>query len=73
MITVRLVRALGPDRAGRLDRPAGDRRYLGQRGPGRPDDALFLGRLGEISSRGLQHMLRRLKGRVGGRSSYVFR
>jgi integrase/recombinase XerD len=40
-------------------------RYLGQRGPGRPDDALFLGRKGEISARGLQHMLRRLKGRVG--------
>jgi integrase/recombinase XerC len=40
-------------------------RYLGQRGRGRSDDALFLGRRGEISSRGLQHMLRRLKGRVG--------
>jgi site-specific recombinase XerD len=40
-------------------------RYLGQRGPGRLDDALFLGRKGEISARGLQHMLRRLKGRVG--------
>jgi integrase/recombinase XerC/integrase/recombinase XerD len=40
-------------------------RYLGQRGPGRPDDALWLGRKGEISARGLQHMLRRLKGRVG--------
>lgn len=40
-------------------------RYLGQRGPGQPDDALFLGRKGEISTRGLQHMLRRLKGRVG--------
>jgi site-specific recombinase XerD len=40
-------------------------RYLGQRGPGKPDDALFLGRRGEISSRGVQHMLRRLKGRVG--------
>jgi Phage integrase family len=39
--------------------------YLGQRGPGQPEDALFLGRRGEISSRGLQHMLRRLKGRVG--------
>jgi site-specific recombinase XerD len=30
-----------------------------------PDDALFLGRKGEISTRGLQHMVRRLKGRVG--------
>jgi len=40
-------------------------RYLGQRGPGRPDDALWLGRKGEISSRGLQHMIRRLKARVG--------
>lgn len=40
-------------------------RYLGQRGPGRPDDALWLGRKGEISSRGLQHVVRRLKGRVG--------
>ncbi len=40
-------------------------RYLGQRGPGRPDAALFLGRRGEISTRGLQHMVRRLKGRVG--------
>lgn len=40
-------------------------RYLGQRGPGQPDDALFLGRKGEISARGLQHMVRRLKGRVG--------
>jgi site-specific recombinase XerD len=40
-------------------------RYLGQRGPRRLDDALFLGRKGEISARGLQHMLRRLKGRVG--------
>jgi integrase/recombinase XerD len=40
-------------------------RYVGQRGPGQPDDALFLGRRGEISTRGLQHMLRRLKGRVG--------
>ncbi len=40
-------------------------RYLGQRGPGKPDDALFLGRRGEISARGLQHMVRRLKGRVG--------
>jgi integrase/recombinase XerC len=40
-------------------------RYLGQRGPGQPDDALFLGRRGEISTRGLQHMLRRLKARVG--------
>jgi len=40
-------------------------RYLGQRGPGRPDDALWLGRKGEISARGLQHMVRRLKARVG--------
>jgi site-specific recombinase XerD len=40
-------------------------RYLGQRGPGKADAALFLGRKGEISSRGLQHMVRRLKGRVG--------
>jgi len=40
-------------------------RYLGQRSQGRPDDALFLGRKGEISARGLQHMVRRLKGRVG--------
>jgi len=40
-------------------------RYVGQRGPGRPDDALFLGRKGEISARGLQHMVRRLKGRIG--------
>jgi site-specific recombinase XerD len=40
-------------------------RYLGQRGPGGPDDTLFLGRRGEISARGLQRMVRRLKGRVG--------
>lgn len=40
-------------------------RYLGQRGSGRPDDALWLGRKGQISARGLQHMVRRLKGRVG--------
>jgi site-specific recombinase XerD len=40
-------------------------RYLGQRGPGRPDEAVFLGRKGEISARGLLHMLRRLKSRVG--------
>jgi integrase/recombinase XerD len=40
-------------------------RYLAQRGPGQPDEALFLGRRGEISARGLQHMLLRLKGRVG--------
>jgi site-specific recombinase XerC len=40
-------------------------RYLGQRGPGKSDDALLLGRRGSISSQGLQHMLRRLKGRVG--------
>ncbi len=40
-------------------------RYLGQRGPRRQDDALFLGRKGEISNRGLQHMVRRLKARVG--------
>jgi site-specific recombinase XerD len=40
-------------------------RYLGQRGQGKPDDALLLGRRGEISPRGLQHMLRRLKTRVG--------
>lgn len=40
-------------------------RYLGERGPGQPDDALWLGRKGEMSSRGLQHMVRRLKGRVG--------
>jgi len=40
-------------------------RYIGQRGPGTPDDALFLGRRGEISARGLQHMVRRIKARVG--------
>jgi integrase/recombinase XerC/integrase/recombinase XerD len=40
-------------------------RYIGQRGPGRPDDALWLGRKGEISARGLQHMVRRLKARLG--------
>ncbi|MBI3745442.1 MAG: tyrosine-type recombinase/integrase [Chloroflexi bacterium] len=40
-------------------------RYLGQRGPGKPDDALFLGRRGEISARGVQQMVRRLKGQVG--------
>ena len=39
--------------------------YLGQRGPGRPDDALFLERKGEISACGLQHMVRRLKSRLG--------
>ena len=31
-------------------------RYLGQRGAGRPDDALSLGRRGEISARGLHSM-----------------
>ncbi len=40
-------------------------RYLGLRGPGQPDEALLLGRRGEIKSRGLQHMLRRMKARVG--------
>jgi site-specific recombinase XerD len=40
-------------------------RCLGQRGPGLPDDALLVGLRVEISARGLQHMLRRLKGRVG--------
>jgi integrase/recombinase XerC len=34
-------------------------RYLGQRGPGQSDDALFLGRRGEISSRGLQRAVAR--------------
>jgi site-specific recombinase XerD len=40
-------------------------RYLGHRGPGRPDEALFLGRRGPLDARGIQHMVRRLKTRIG--------
>jgi len=40
-------------------------RYLGRRGPGRPDDALFLGRRGELGARGIAQLLRRLKTRIG--------
>ncbi len=40
-------------------------RYLGQRGPGRSDEALFLGRRGELGPRGIAQLLRRLKTRVG--------
>ena len=40
-------------------------RYLGQRGPGRPDDALFLGRCGALGVRGVAQVFRRLKARLG--------
>ncbi len=40
-------------------------RYLGVRGPGGPDDALFLGRRGELGVRGIAQVFRRLKARVG--------
>ena len=40
-------------------------RYLGQRGAGRPDDPLFLGRRGPLDARGIQQAVRRLKTRIG--------
>lgn len=40
-------------------------RYLGQRRAARAEDALFLGRRGELSSRGIAQLLRRLKTRIG--------
>jgi integrase/recombinase XerD len=40
-------------------------RYLGRRGAGRPDDALFLGRRGQLDARGIQQVVRRLKTRIG--------
>ncbi len=40
-------------------------RYLAQRGPGSADEALFLGRRGPLDARGMQHMVRRLKTRMG--------
>ncbi|HEV8516787.1 MAG TPA: tyrosine-type recombinase/integrase [Candidatus Limnocylindrales bacterium] len=40
-------------------------RYLGQRGVGAPDEALFLGRRGSLDARGIQQLVRRLKTRVG--------
>jgi site-specific recombinase XerD len=40
-------------------------RYMGQRGVGRPDEALFLGRRGSLDARGIQQLVRRLKTRVG--------
>jgi site-specific recombinase XerD len=40
-------------------------RYLGQRGAGRPDDALFLGRRGALDARGIQQVVRRMKNRIG--------
>jgi site-specific recombinase XerD len=40
-------------------------RYLGRRGAGIPDDALFLGRRGPLDARGIQQVVRRLKTRIG--------
>jgi integrase/recombinase XerC len=40
-------------------------RYLGQRGTGSADDALFLGRRGPLDARGIQQLVRRLKTRIG--------
>jgi integrase len=40
-------------------------RYMGQRGVGGTDDALFLGRRGPLDARGIQQLVRRLKTRVG--------
>jgi integrase len=40
-------------------------RYMGQRGAGRPDEPLFLGRRGALDWRGMQQVLKRLKGRAG--------
>jgi site-specific recombinase XerD len=40
-------------------------RYLGQRGAGRPDDAVFLGGRGPLDARGIQQVVRRLKTRIG--------
>ncbi len=40
-------------------------RYLGRRGSGRSDDALFLGRRGRLDARGIQQVVRRLKTRIG--------
>ena len=40
-------------------------RYMGQRGAGAPDEPLFLGRRGALDWRGMQQVLKRLKGRAG--------
>jgi site-specific recombinase XerD len=40
-------------------------RYLGKRGAGRLDEALFLGRRGPLDARGIQQVVRRLKTRIG--------
>ena len=40
-------------------------RYLGGRGAGSADDALFLGRRGRLDARGIQQVVRRLKTRIG--------
>jgi integrase/recombinase XerC len=40
-------------------------RYLGQRGAGSTDSALFLGRRGPLDARGIQQVVRRLKTRIG--------
>jgi hypothetical protein len=37
-------------------------RYMGQRGAGRPDEPLFLGRRGALDWRGMQQVLKRLQG-----------
>jgi site-specific recombinase XerC len=37
-------------------------RYMGQRGAGAPDEPLFLGRRGALGWRGMQQVLKRLKG-----------
>jgi integrase/recombinase XerC len=48
-------------------------RYMGQRGAGAPDEPLFLGRRGALDWRGMQQVLKRLKGRAGitGRCSRI--
>ena len=40
-------------------------RYMGQRGAGAPDEPLFLSRRGALDWRGMQQVLKRLKGRAG--------
>ena len=40
-------------------------RYLAQRGAGRPEEALFLGRRGPLDGRGIQQAIRRLKMKIG--------
>jgi site-specific recombinase XerD len=40
-------------------------RYIGQRGAGAPDEALFLGRRGPLDGRGMQQVMKRLKLRAG--------